>query len=232
MDNKLQLYHGSQRIIEKPSLGGGRLNNDFGLGFYCTDNEELAKEWACPTRHDGFLNKYELDISEARILDLTESQYNILNWLSILLKCREFDITNSVASQSKKYIISNFMPEIDNVDIIIGYRADDSYFKFAKDFLNNIISARDLDIAMRLGDLGLQYVLKSKRIFNDIKFTGYETANHIKYHYLRSERDKNSRDTYYSMTKNATALNEDIFAIDVLRGRIKNDDPRLRPQLP
>lgn len=39
------LYHGSKDIIEKPIYGQGKKYNDYGLGFYCTDNIELAKEW-------------------------------------------------------------------------------------------------------------------------------------------------------------------------------------------
>ena len=41
---KITIYHGSQNIIETPTFGLGKKTNDFGLGFYCTQNEELAKE--------------------------------------------------------------------------------------------------------------------------------------------------------------------------------------------
>ena len=46
MNQKITLYHGSEQIIESPTFGLGKQNNDFGLGFYCTESEELAKEWA------------------------------------------------------------------------------------------------------------------------------------------------------------------------------------------
>ena len=46
MENRIVLYHGSEQIIEEPTFGKGKQNNDFGLGFYCTESEELAKEWA------------------------------------------------------------------------------------------------------------------------------------------------------------------------------------------
>ena len=41
---KITLYHGSTKVIEKPSFGEGNPKNDYGLGFYCTENQELAKE--------------------------------------------------------------------------------------------------------------------------------------------------------------------------------------------
>ena len=31
MDNKIILYHGSEKIIENPIFGAGKKNNDFGV---------------------------------------------------------------------------------------------------------------------------------------------------------------------------------------------------------
>lgn len=39
------LYHGSEKIIEKPVYGFGKAYNDYGLGFYCTEELDMAKEW-------------------------------------------------------------------------------------------------------------------------------------------------------------------------------------------
>ena len=44
MANLVTLYHGSSRVIREPEFGRGRANNDYGLGFYCTESDELAKE--------------------------------------------------------------------------------------------------------------------------------------------------------------------------------------------
>ena len=41
------LYHGSDSIVKSPEYGKGKFYNDYGRGFYCTENKELAKEWAC-----------------------------------------------------------------------------------------------------------------------------------------------------------------------------------------
>ena len=43
---KKTIWHGSPEIIEKPILGLGKENNDYGLGFYCTETLEPAKECA------------------------------------------------------------------------------------------------------------------------------------------------------------------------------------------
>ena len=42
----MTLFHGSEFKIEKPHVGGGKITNDYGSGFYCTESEDLACEWA------------------------------------------------------------------------------------------------------------------------------------------------------------------------------------------
>ena len=158
--SEIKIYHGSQKNIEKPIYGVGNPNNDYGLGFYCTKNIELAKEWACVDQSDGFANEYSLDLSDINICNLSSEKYNILNWMAILLQNRQFRVSNDVARNAREYLISEFMPDVSNADIILGYRADDSYFSFANSFLNSLLSLEQLESAMHLGELGEQVVLK------------------------------------------------------------------------
>ena len=67
------LYHGSEKIIENPVYGKGNIRNDYGRGFYCTESEELAKEWACSNNKNGFANKYELNMEGLNVLYLKTS---------------------------------------------------------------------------------------------------------------------------------------------------------------
>src|SRR5574344_350095 len=139
------IYHGSKDIIEKPEFGKGNKKNDYGLGFYCTENAELAKEWACCNNEtNGYANQYEIDLSDYKVLDLREEKYSILNWMALLLKFRTFDVNTPISAQAKEYILENFYVDVEEYDVIIGYRADDSYFSFAKDFINNTISVEQL----------------------------------------------------------------------------------------
>ncbi|MCC8140362.1 MAG: DUF3990 domain-containing protein, partial [Lachnospiraceae bacterium] len=57
----LTLYHGSENIVRTPQYGKGSRNNDYGRGFYCTEEIELAKEWACSRDADGYANIYQLE---------------------------------------------------------------------------------------------------------------------------------------------------------------------------
>ena len=135
-----KIYHGSSNIIKKPLFGYGKPYNDYGLGFYCTENLEMAKEWAVGKEQDGYANCYEIECENLKILNLNDPEYCILHWLTILLQNREFDIPSALALCAKEYLIKNFSIDYKGYDAIIGYRADDSYFSFAQDFINNTIS--------------------------------------------------------------------------------------------
>lgn len=231
MGNSLVLYHGSEQIVEVPRFGGGKNYNDYGQGFYCTESLELAKEWACPIKKDGFANRYMLSLEGLKIMHLTRGEFHILNWMALLLQNRRFDINNSVGSNAREYILSHLLPDVRDVDVIIGYRADDSYFSFASDFVNNTISVRDLNRAMRLGTLGEQVVLVSEKSFDRIVFDGYETADYREYYYKRTERDFQAREAYRKQKKELSVLKEDLFVLDILREELKEDDERLRCHL-
>lgn len=164
------IYHGSEKIIEKPVFGKGNLRNDYGKGFYCTESEELAKEWACSNNKNGFANKYELSLEGLNILYLNSDKYNVLHWLAILTKNRTYWENSTISETAKKYLAQNFMIDTSEYDVIIGYRADDSYFSFARDFVSGTISYRQLSEAMRLGKLGEQVVLISKKAFENISY--------------------------------------------------------------
>ncbi len=228
MKQDLIIYHGSQQIVEVPKFGIGKKYNDYGQGFYCTKSIELAKEWACPVKNDGYSNKYCLSLDGMNIMHLTKGGFNILNWLAILLAYRKFDINSPVGNNAREFILNRFMPNTTDIDVMIGYRADDSYFSFAEDFVNNTISLRDLNLAMQLGTLGEQVVLLSKRSFQQIEFIGYEIADYREYYYKRAERDQTARAAYKSRKKNLQQLMEDIFVLDIMREDMKHDDSRLQ----
>ena len=231
MENSLILYHGSEQIVEVPRYGVGKNYNDYGQGFYCTESMEHAKEWACPTKKDGYANRYVLSLDGLNVMYLTRGGFHILNWLALLLQNRRFDINNSVGSNAKEYILTHFLPDTRGVDVIVGYRADDSYFSFAQDFVNNTISVRDLNQAMRLGALGEQVVLVSEQAFRQIVFDGYESADYREYYYKRTERDAQARAAYRIQKKELSVLKDDLFVLDILREEMRPDDERLRCHL-
>lgn len=224
----MKLYHGSAVIVKAPEYGKGNLHNDYGRGFYCTEEMELAKEWACPQARDGFVNCYDLDVSDLRIMDLEKEEYHILNWMALLLKNRVFAKRAPVAREAERYILDEFLPETRGYDIICGYRADDSYFSYAKDFLNNSITVEQLADAMKLGKLGRQVVLMSEQAFSRIRYTGYEKADAGIYNVKRMQRERVARQAYLDGHGARLTGTDGLFVMDLMRKGVKNDDACLR----
>jgi len=226
--SEITLYHGSVNLIERPAFGKGNNRNDYGLGFYCTKDVELAKEWACGTKANGFANIYSLDVSGLRVLHLDAPEYGILDWLAILVNNRVLSAGAPIAEEGKEYFTAYFLPDISGVDAVKGYRADDSYFAFAMDFLSNAISLRQLNRAMHLGLLGEQFVLKSCKAFDLLRFVGSEEANGEVYFTKRYERDTEARNQYLNRERKTARQKDDIFMLDILREEMKHGDARLQ----
>ncbi len=224
--SKLILYHGSPEIVQTPLFGKGKSYNDYGKGFYCTEHLELAKEWACAENTDGYVNKYEFDTAGLSVLNLSSDEYTILHWLALLVEYRKFRISTPIMKRGADWLKEHFLIDLTPYDAIIGYRADDSYFSFARAFINNEISLTQLSYAMRLGKLGEQFVLKSPTAFERIKFTDYEIADNTEYYAKRKSRDDEARTAFRAeLEKNNL---DSLYIRDIIREEVRPNDPRLR----
>ncbi|MBE5846902.1 MAG: DUF3990 domain-containing protein [Lachnospiraceae bacterium] len=221
------IYHGSDHIIEKPVFHGGKRTNDYGYGFYTTENADLAKEWACARNTDGYANQYELNLDGLKVLNLNSDEYTILNWLAVLTRFRSYWQKSSLSEEAKDYLQEHFYIDVEQYDLIIGYRADDSYFSFAQDFIAGAISLQKLSEAMRLGKLGEQVVLKSEKAFDSITFLEAVPAVAARFYEMKAKRDLDARRAYRD-TRGAKDEVTGLFMIDIMRERIENGDPRLR----
>jgi len=201
---KRTLYHGSESIIEKPTFGKGNNYNDYGLGFYCTSDVEAAKQWASRKSGFGFVNKYHIRDDRLKILDLTKgSSNNVLIWLTILINNRStFDELKNNYPKEIEYLNYHYYIDLSSYDVVIGYRADDSYFRFPLSFLSNEITLKSLEEIYKAGNLGKQYVLLSKRAFDLLRFDSYLDVNEI------------HRREYYSKKEEASKLYRNLIIND------------------
>lgn len=222
----VRLYHGSEVIVESPEFGKGARHNDYGKGFYCTENPELAREWACAKQKNGYVNIYDMDMKGLSVLNLNDPQYNILDWLAILADNRTYWQNGSISEDAKDYIKTHFLLDISGYDVIIGYRADDSYFSFAQDFVAGVISLEKLSEAMRLGKLGEQIVLKSPKAFDQIEFVGCENVDADIYYTRKMERERDARREYRKRKREKADIHE-LYIIDIMREEMTNGDARL-----
>lgn len=209
--NYKTVYHGSSNVVSKPVYGYGKRENDYGIGFYCTENLNLAREWSCSSGVSGVVNRYTLILNGLNILILKKnSQRDILTWLSILLENRTFNIEGKLAQNAKEYILKNYRVNYKDYDVIVGYRADDSYFRYARDFISGVISYEKFSNAIFLGKLGMQVVLKSRKAFSQIVFTGSRSVSG-EYISRYLKRDENARLDYRRMKDNSNTTIFDIM---------------------
>ena len=224
MNQLIHIYHGSQEIVRQPEYGKGRRHNDYGLGFYCTESEELAKEWACSSLSDGFANHYLLNLEYLNVLNLSSAEYSILNWMAVLISNRVFRPGTPIAGKAKRYIEENFAVNVNAYDVVKGYRADDAYYDFADAFLNNAITVEQLASAMKLGKLGEQIVLKSRLAFERNQFVDFAVSDSSKYLPARKARAMQAETDFRRISESDS---DGLYMIDIIRGQVKNDDPRI-----
>ena len=226
--SKIVLLHGTDHIIENPDINIGNEHNDYGRGFYCTKSEEMAKEWACKQNTDGFANRYELNTDGLKILNLTDGQHTVLNWIAILLKYRTFKLSSEIAIDAREYIIDHYSVNIADFDVVVGYRADDSYFQYAESFVSNGLPLRSLNKALRLGKLGEQTVLVSQKAFDQIKFIDAAPVSKDEYYPKFIDRDSSARKAFKQEIKKSKVYRDNIFVLDILREEMQNNDPRIQ----
>ena len=167
------IYHGSESIVEKPIFHyeGSNPNNDYGLGFYTTQDLEMAKEWADKDTKYGFVNKYSFDDRNLKILDLTNKEkYSVLNWISILLHFRQLSNRDKGLYSQELTFLEKYYLDVEDYDVVIGYRADDAYFTFPLMFLRGALTLEKLEEIYFLGNMGKQLVLISEKAFSRIKY--------------------------------------------------------------
>ncbi len=170
------IYHGSKRIIEKPLIHGSNERNDYGPSFYMTLDLESAKSWASRNDSLGIVNKYEIEESSfksLKILDLTnKTKYSVLNWIAILMHFRELDSTFKINNHLVLKWLEKYYIDVNDYDVVIGFRADDSYFRFPIRFISNDLSFDDLEDVFMSGHLGIQYAFMSQKAIDLLKFKG------------------------------------------------------------
>ena len=211
------VYHGSIDIVKVPVYGNGKMNNDYGVGFYCTEDNSAGSLWSVNKGEDGYNNKYEIDIEELKVLNLDKD--DILLWMAILLNNRiPNDLDDDIEFIRKKFIKKYLKVDVKDYDIITGYRADDSYFQIAESFLSNQLALEVLSDALHLGKLGRQFVLISSVAFDRIKYVCSDlcNANELYEDYLFN--DKTAR-LYFRQLLQESFNNGKTFVRGLLGGR-------------
>lgn len=215
----MKLYHGSSYIIFSPKVKGSNATNDYGPAFYLTKNLFDAKMWACRNNESGLVNCYSIDDSRYRslkILDLTnKKKFSVLNWLAILMHYRELNESFVDKNQEALNWLSSYYVDIEKYDIVVGYRADDTYFRFPREFIEGNLAYEDLKEVYLLGNLGTQLAFISEKAIKALKFKKIiECEQRFKNSYLENVLKATARfDAILNKPKSA----KKHYALDLVR---------------
>lgn len=114
----MELFHGSNVVVDQPKIITDGYYKDFGYGFYCTNLEKQAKRWALVKQHGHVVNVYNyLENKSLNILIFDEMTDE---WLDFVVACR----------QGIKH----------DYDMIEGPMADDTIWNYVDDFTRGEIS--------------------------------------------------------------------------------------------
>ena len=211
--NTLILYHGSPNKEIRPTYGLGNDKHDYGKGFYLTESPALASEWSVcnPTEKNGWVHKYTLDVAELNILDFQEC--DILSWLAELMKHRDADTGRRYKVLAPRFI-EKYQISTEGYDVIKGWRANASYFYIAKCFVRDEVDLDILPELLKLGDLGIQYCLKTEKAFQYLK-EDVTALQEIDYHKINPQyiqRDRNAREAMYALINSEKNKIENVFS--------------------
>ena len=187
----MNIYHGSKKVIENPLCKGSNNFNDYGPAFYVTRDLDAAKSWACKNDISGVVSKYHVNdnfFKKLKILDLTnKDKYSVLNWIAILLHFRSLNESFKRKNQIVLDWISKYYIDINEYDVVIGFRADDSYFRFPISFVSNELAFENLEDVFMSGKLGVQYAFISEKAINAISFVeAIECEDSFLGHYFKT----------------------------------------------
>ncbi len=210
---KITLYHGTTDKNVVPTFGLGNEKHDYGKGFYLTENQELAKEWAVcrPNQKNGWLHKYELDTDTLNIIDF--EQHDVLCWLAELMKHRDADDTKRYRILSAKFI-EKYGTDTSNYDVIKGWRANASYFFIAKEFVRDNVDIDILEKLLSLGNLGIQYCIKTEKAYSCLKEipNSIQPVNYTEFNEKYNQRDIEARKNMCTLVNSDENRVEKVFS--------------------
>lgn len=155
MNEEKRLYHGSSSIVRIPDLSMSRMDIDFGQGFYLTEDYKVSAKWASRTT-TSICNEYTISFKGLNVYEFELNK----EWLDYVIKNRNLE-----EFAEKGY---------EQYDVIIGPIADDRLFHTIELYEDGLISAENTISVMNCMEYGRQYVIKTDKAVNNLKYEGHK----------------------------------------------------------
>ena len=118
LNKKMEVYFGSNRIVNQPKIITDGYYKDFGYGFYCTNFEKQAMRWSLTKKNNHIVNVYMY----------TEN---------LDLNCKAFE---QMSDEWLDFVVSSRRGITHTYDIVEGPMADDTIWNYVDDFARGLIT--------------------------------------------------------------------------------------------
>ncbi len=158
--NHKLLFHGAKGIIEGPlNVHAGRINNDFGQGFYT--GETYAQAISFVSGFEGS-SVYYLDFDNQ---NLKSKEYFVdQEWIMTIAYYR-----GALDNYKNHTIVQNIIKNTRNCDYIIAPIADNRMFKIIDSFIQGEITDEQCKHCLAATNLGKQYVFVNDLAVSQLK---------------------------------------------------------------
>ena len=178
------LFHGAKGIIERPlSVHVGRINNDFGQGFYTGETYVQAISFV-----SGFKDSsvYYLDFDNQ---NLKSKEYFVdQEWMMTIAYYR-----GALENYKNHKIVQKIIKDSRNCDYIIAPIADNRMFKIIDSFIRGEITDEQCKHCLAATNLGKQYVFVSDLAISQLKIVEHVYLSDNEKNYYKKIRSSNSK---------------------------------------
>ncbi|MGM9970672.1 MAG: DUF3990 domain-containing protein [Anaeroplasma sp.] len=148
------IFHGSKNMIEGTiSPNYGRLNNDFGSGFYCGESIEQTTSFVSRFK-DSSIYILKFDEKDLKFVNFDVNQ----EWMLAIAYFR-----GRLQEYENNILIQNIIHKVKNSDYIIAPIADNRMFRIMDRFINGEITDEQCKHCLAATNLGKQYVLLTEK---------------------------------------------------------------------
>ena len=159
-DGHILLTHASKNeIVGQISLDFGRINNDFGRGFYCGDAYEKAASFVCKSSNSCV---YFIDFNP---LGLKKVVFTVdQDWMIAIAYFR-----GRLDNYKEHKLVTNVINKIKEADYIIAPIADNRMFEIIDEFIEGLITDEQCKHSLAATNLGMQYVFLNDNSLNHLE---------------------------------------------------------------
>ncbi len=168
----MRLYHTGTAPVPYPDIRRGRVNADFGQGFYLTPDADFTYRWA---RRDAIVNTYELNLSGLVVRRFTRDA----EWFDYIYHNRRAE--DRIAA-----------------DVIIGPIANDTIFDTFGLITSGYLKPEDALSLLMIGPEYTQVAVKTEAAVRQLRWIGSSAVEGIEAHSAALKDEKAGYDALFA----------------------------------